>query len=137
MFYLMYLSTAVQLMNENELDSILDQSRKNNLKANITGMLLYKSGVFMQMLEGEKETVLNLYDKIEKDPRHKNSTLILSGNIQQRHFKDWSMGFVNMDEIKNLPKYQDYFKQNIGLMYFEKEQDEAYEFINLFNEINR
>jgi hypothetical protein len=40
----------------------LEQSRENNLRLDVTGMLLYKGGNFMQMLEGEKDAVLGLYE---------------------------------------------------------------------------
>lgn len=60
-------------------------------------MLLHHSGSFLQVLEGEKEKVEALYDKIERDPRH-GATLILVKETGPRAFGDWSMGFAELDE---------------------------------------
>ena len=64
MFRLIYVSTAVRLLNKDELVEILNVSREKNARLNITGLLLYKDGNFMQLLEGRKEDVLALYDVI-------------------------------------------------------------------------
>ena len=54
MFYTVYVSSAVDLFSDEELLKLLDVSRKNNQALDVTGMLLYKGGNFMQFLEGEK-----------------------------------------------------------------------------------
>ena len=71
------------------------------MKIGITGILLYweKTNQFLQVLEGEKNIVFNLYDKISKDTRHSLSKIIYQEDIKERGFKDWSMAFKNIDEI--------------------------------------
>jgi hypothetical protein len=117
MFYLIYISTAVELMKQDDLLSILDDSRRNNLRDEITGVLLYSEGIFMQALEGDEELVMALYKKIEKDQMHKNMIMLISGETEQRAFPDWSMAFITldhsqMDEIKGYinPFNKDLFK---------------------------
>ena len=66
MNYLIYISTAVKLMTDAELISILADSRDNNKLKNITGMLLYGDGTFIQVLEGGKKDITDTYHKIEK-----------------------------------------------------------------------
>jgi hypothetical protein len=78
-FFLIYVSSALKLMGELELLSLLELSRAKNVRLNITGLLLYKEGNFMQMLEGEKDTVLNLYAAIQKDVRHHNVITVMTG----------------------------------------------------------
>ena len=56
-------------------------------------MLLYKDGNFMQILEGPEKAVQKLREKIKRDPRHGNFTIITEGRILARSFGDWSMGF--------------------------------------------
>ncbi|MFT4920362.1 MAG: hypothetical protein ACI8RU_002997 [Zhongshania aliphaticivorans] len=107
-FYLIYVSSAVQLLLDEELLLLLRQSQTKNLNLGITGMLLYKGGNFMQMLEGEEQTVRELYATIRKDPRHHNVLTIITGSLKARNFKDWSMGFQNMDKIADLPNYKYY-----------------------------
>ena len=99
MFYLIYVSSATRNLSSEELLEILRVSRRNNVENEITGMLLYKEGNFMQVLEGPKETVQQLHDKIELDARHKQMITLLSGQIEERQFPNWSMGFQNVDEL--------------------------------------
>jgi len=53
------LSTAVNLMANDELDSLLSEAKTNNHEINITGMLFYHDGSFNQILEGEKDRGFN------------------------------------------------------------------------------
>lgn len=136
MYYLIYLSSAVKPMNYDELSALLQQCRDSNRELGVTGMLLYQNGTFMQMLEGEKQVVLDLYEDIKKDERHTGFHAVLEGDIQERNFEDWSMGFFNMDKAGEFPKYSEYIKENLALRSFETDSQDAYEFMLMFNEIN-
>ena len=91
MFHLVYVSSASQPFSEPELQALLDQARKKNTRLDVTGMLLYKDGNFMQVFEGEQEVVMKLAGNIAPDPRHKGVLVILRGTSEQRLFPDWSM----------------------------------------------
>lgn len=136
MFYLIYVSSAIKLMEDSELLFLLDESREKNQRLGITGMLLYKEGNFMQMLEGEKSTVLELYDTINRDERHKDVITIITGDLKKRNFENWSMGFSNMNKAGDFPKYNEYFKKNLTLRSFQDDSQFAYKFITQFNEMN-
>lgn len=97
MKYLIYMSSATQLMNNDELLELLKVSRENNERKNLTGMLLYGEGAFVQVLEGEDETVDSTYEIIKADPRHKSLIQIISGKLEKRNFPEWSMGFKAVD----------------------------------------
>ena len=85
-----------------ELENILRISRLKNSKRNITGMLMYFRGEFIQILEGDQDQVLNVFSTaIKKDPRHSNVRLIAEGPIVHRSFSDWSMGFVGDEAIQS------------------------------------
>ena len=109
MFYLIYVSYATEPFSEEELSLLLNQSRVNNLQNEITGMLLYVDGKFIQVLEGNRVRVEALYEKISLDPRHKKVTPILEGIISHRNFDDWSMGFkvLNRKEFKEMSGFTD------------------------------
>jgi len=136
MYYLIYLSSSVKPMNHDQLSTLLQQCRDNNHNNGVTGMLLYQNGTFMQMLEGDKQVVLDLYDDITKDDRHTGFHKVLAGDIKERNFEDWSMGFFNMDKAGDLPKYRDYIEDNLALRSFEADSQDAYEFMIMFNKIN-
>ena len=137
MFYLIYISSAVKLMNDDELLFMLEQAREKNLRLGLTGMLLYKNGSFMQMLEGDKQTVLDLYDTITVDNRHKGNITIMTGDIKKRNFKEWSMGFCNMDKVLDLPTLGDYIKENLTFHQFHEDSQNAYRFMVKFYEVSR
>lgn len=137
MFYLIYVSSAVKLMSEDELLFLQQEAREKNHKLGITGMLLYKGGNFMQMLEGEEQTVLELYDLIIKDDRHKDVNEIITGDIKKRNFEDWSMGFYNMDKVEDFPRYDHYIEDNLTLRKFQDDAKDAYNFMMLFNKVIR
>jgi len=102
LFYLVYVSSAVKLFSASELVELLTKSRARNSEAGVTGMLLYKDGNFMQVLEGEKEAVLSLHTKILNDPRHRGLITLLQGELEEREFSDWSMAFRDMSKADGL-----------------------------------
>jgi hypothetical protein len=91
---------------------ILKVSRENNTTRDVTGLLLYKGGNFMQALEGPEDVVMALYEKIKKDPRHKSVSIISKEQIQKRQFPAWEMAFTNLDnpEIVNEPGYSQFLQ---------------------------
>lgn len=107
MDYLIYISTSVKLMNEAELAQLLEKSRDNNTRNNITGILLYSDGTFIQVLEGELPDIDKTYAIIDKDLRHKNLLVLATGTISTRSFGDWSMGFRSIltEELNQLQGY--------------------------------
>ncbi len=108
MFLLTYVSSATQLFSEEDLVKLLEKSRRNNHALGITGLLLYRDGNFMQLLEGEKETVLALAAKIEQDPRHHGFLPLIQQEQTEREFPDWAMGFKKMN-LETLPAgYSDF-----------------------------
>lgn len=73
-------------------------------------MLLYKKGNFLQLLEGDEEAVRSLYARIRQDPRHRKHLSLLEGNIEERQFPTWSMGFRDLAdcELPDVPGYSDF-----------------------------
>lgn len=110
MFFLVYISSATQPFSVDDLSTLLAVSRKNNAELGITGMLLYKDGNFMQVLEGDERTVRALYEKIGVDPRHSGEITLQQGFVDERQFPDWSMGFrdLNSPEIRATQSYSEF-----------------------------
>lgn len=98
MFSIVYVSTAAHLFSNDELVELLDECRSFNCRHNISGMLLYQGGTFMQVLEGEEDTVRALCDVIKGDPRHHGFLTLMETQLEERDFPDWSMGFCNLDQ---------------------------------------
>lgn len=98
MFYLIYSSKAVPQISENELRDIISAAERNNRENNITGLLIFYNGTFIQMLEGDESAVMETFDKIEEDERHTAVLKLFSGNEEKRHFPDWKMALRVVDE---------------------------------------
>ena len=109
MYHLVYVSYATQPLQEDALIHLLRKARANNARMSISGMLLYASNKFIQVLEGEEATVRNLLGTIEQDPRHRKVSVVLEGHSRKRLFNGWSMGFKRLtsEAFSELSGYQD------------------------------
>ncbi len=96
LYTLVYVSIATKKMSEDDLIDILTTARRNNILRGITGMLLYRNGQFMQALEGDKQKIEEIFQKIQKDPRHSKILILSRKEITDRLFFNWSMGFENL-----------------------------------------
>ncbi len=76
---------------------ILTQSRRNNTPKEIGGVLCYGDSHFFQCLEGELESVEQLYEKLHEDDRHRDVSLLRKGPISERRFKLWAMKYLSVD----------------------------------------
>jgi hypothetical protein len=92
LFQLIYMSSLVT-HEPKILSAILDSSVRNNQRRDITGMMLYHEGDVMQVLEGEKGTVLETFKSIQLDIRHNNIFILIEEEIESRKFASWGMGF--------------------------------------------
>ena len=97
-YSVVYSSTATRQMNDDDLADILATARAFNESQDITGMLLYRAGRFVQFLEGDKERVRALLARIDRDPRHSELRVLIDGASTSRQFGDWTMGFEPMRE---------------------------------------
>lgn len=98
LFQLVYLSSSHGQYSRHDLVDILATSRRNNTRANITGLLLYHDGNIIQFLEGEEATVDAVYDRIARDSRHKGILPLVRRKIDRRDFGSWSMGFKDIED---------------------------------------
>jgi hypothetical protein len=99
-YQLAYTSFSGLPLQETTLSDILEVSRRNNNRDEITGILMYEDRTFFQVLEGEQSAVEDCYYKrIFNDPRHCSLSLIWHGLAKRREFSDWAMGYVGPREI--------------------------------------
>lgn len=87
-------------MHENQLFDILHNSRQHNAALNISGVLLYSEGTFIQVLEGRDGVIDALYSRIQADQRHKNVMKLIDEPITEKSFAQWLMGFAVTDVEK-------------------------------------
>ena len=107
---LLYASRASKDIDNTYMLTILEQSRRNNPAAGVTGILCYSGQMFMQVLEGNRREVSRLYNKIASDPRHTDVEILLFEDIMERRFSNWTMGQVNLAKVNTsiLLKYSEF-----------------------------
>ncbi|HEX8407072.1 MAG TPA: BLUF domain-containing protein [Duganella sp.] len=103
---LVYISQATRKMSSDELRAIQATAKENNQHIDVTGSLFYNGGWFLQVLEGPLATLNALYNKIEKDPRHKNSRVLYNEPAKFRTFTRWSMNMTNLED-RQADKYDE------------------------------
>lgn len=96
---LTYASRAVDGLTPEALAALLKGSRANNLATGITGVLVHSDGIFLQVLEGGRNTVSALYNRIAQDPRHREVVLLGYEEILERRFSGWAMGQANLQRL--------------------------------------
>jgi Sensors of blue-light using FAD len=87
---LIYASTPFGFDNPT-LNQILSEARRNNKRDQITGALICRADLYLQMLEGPRSAVTTTFHRIMGDDRHLNMVLIGCGDIKTRLFPEWHM----------------------------------------------
>lgn len=107
MLSIVYSSAASQRFSSEELAALLEQSRKSNEQDNLTGLLVYRDGRFLQLLEGPADAVRDRMGVIEADDRHGMIRVLLEDEIEERQFPDWTMGYAETDNGEvTIPGYR-------------------------------
>jgi hypothetical protein len=130
------MSSASRPFSEADLIKLLHKARLNNASLNVTGMLLYKEGNFLQLLEGEKQVVMDLYEFIKTDTGHYGATLLDKAEISERLFGDWSMGFRNLQDqaVQALPGYNQFMNTEFNLDTFANDPHGCLDLFKLFRD---
>jgi Sensors of blue-light using FAD len=94
-YQIFYSSQATADMSIADLEQILVDARAGNEARNVTGVLVFVDGVFLQILEGEKDTVVCLMSSIAADSRHRTVKVFHEAEIGERTFGNWRMAYLN------------------------------------------
>lgn len=91
---MVYFSSARPLFDEIALVNLLRVARRNNERDEITGMLLYHDGNFIQAIEGPPNAVVKTFARIRMNPAHDGVISIGPLPLEERQFPKWTMGFL-------------------------------------------
>ena len=87
---------------------ILSESRRNNVRRNLVGVLYYGDGCFFQCLEGSADSIDELLESLHRDTRHGELEILSRSSIPQLSFHDWNMKYVSIDaQVQQLLKEND------------------------------
>ena len=129
-----YCSASTKTYTPTDLAALLAECRERNSKAGLTGMLLYRDRTFFQVLEGDRQVVEALFEKLALDKRHTRITKIIQEPIEERSFAEWTMGYskITRKELAEIPGLNDFFAQ--GRSYLELGPGRAKALLNAFKE---
>ena len=92
-YRMLYRNSATKRSSNQELLELLEEAHQFNREQQITKMLLYNEGQFVQAIEDPQDVVLALYDRIQHDVRHQQVETVCEGPIPARQFAEWSIDF--------------------------------------------
>lgn len=73
------------------LNGILMEARRNNPRDDITGALICRHDLYLQLLEGPKDAVEAAFERIARDRRHLEVRQCFTSPMAERLFPDWAM----------------------------------------------
>lgn len=106
----LYASRPASSLQGRGLELILEQSRKNNPALGITGLLCVAEDLFVQVIEGGRDEVCELFNAIVRDDRHQQVRMLIYEEINERRFGNWTMGHVSIAKL-NPALLLKYFKR--------------------------
>lgn len=98
---LLYVSNAARGIPASDLDDILTQARARNPERGLSGILIHVDGGFLQILEGARETVMQVYGRIAEDKRHSQPHVLVDRETDAPAFAAWSMGYEHLTGAKD------------------------------------
>ncbi|GEM_PF-1318862 len=97
-----YISNEKQYFTDEDLRVLMMRAREKNKRMELTGLLLYDNGAFLQVLEGPQDSIEIMKQELLNDSRHENMDVIYSSDkLFEREFANWRMGFQILGSHKN------------------------------------
>ena len=96
---ILYASRAVGPQTSRVTASILAVAQEHNRRNGITGILCQGQGLYLQVIEGERSAINQLYARIQRDRRHNDVEMLSFAEIADRRFPDWSMAHVDLSDM--------------------------------------
>lgn len=108
-----YVSTANLDLQEQGVNDIMKKANEFNKREEITGILLYNERSFFQLIEGEKKTIQDLYERITQDSRHQDIIKFLEQPVSRPSFDGYMTDFItdnNKFDQSQLKEYLHYIE---------------------------
>jgi hypothetical protein len=131
---IIYASAAAVPFGDADLKRLLERARERNAAVDVTGLLVFHEGSFLQVLEGDADAVQTLFARISKDDRHDRVRLVLRRSVEEREFAEWSMGFVRLEPGANVPGVVDVFRDGRAIDTIAENPGRAVELVLRFRE---
>ena len=123
---LMYSSIADPNLSPQDIEQLVNDARRNNARHELTGLLVFQAGCFLQILEGDRKKLSNLFEqKLMRDPRHSAVNLFYDEALHERRFRFWHLAFsdLNQQSVRISSPYRECLNSERGL--YELNRDTA------------
>lgn len=104
-YSIIYTSRSQNSFHIDEIKKMLLKAKQFNKVNNITGIILYYKLQFIQLIEGDKESIESLYKDIQADKRHFDVETIISTFSKQSLWTEWSMAFYDFSNTTDQSDY--------------------------------
>ena len=108
LYTLCYVSSCKDSLTAKDLEHLFHVNKRNNIDHNVSGILIYNSGNFLQILEGDENMVKALFKKIKRDARHSSLITLINNSIDERIFHDYDSGFIHFEDPKKRQQLHNY-----------------------------
>ncbi len=95
----LYVSRPTDRVSSALISSIIAQAARKNPPLQITGLLCFTEDLFMQVIEGSRESIGILLASLYRDSRHKNLEILVYEEVSKREFEGWAMGEIDLDQV--------------------------------------
>lgn len=96
---LTYISHSKRKLTEDMRMQLMRECQVRNAHNDVSGLLLYQEGYFLQYIEGQPDMIRMVFQRIMQDTRHENVELISEEVLMQRRFPLWTMFFRDYDFV--------------------------------------
>ena len=111
------ISTAASGRAADDAPEILKVAHGLNGVDGITGILYVEGRNFLQVIEGEAESIASLLERLLADPRHKDVTILSDISTSEREFGDWTM--LQRDPVDDMASFKaDDFDERMRVLLF-------------------
>ena len=98
LYRIIYSSHATKPFSVEDAKVLLEDARGGNARCGVSGVLIYKDGVFFQVLEAEEAVLEQLIENISADARHRDMKIVRREAIPKRDFDEWRMAYLTPNE---------------------------------------
>jgi hypothetical protein len=114
LFAVAYLSTSVEELSVDAIESLLFKCRAFNSAVGVTGVLFLQDRTYFQYFEGPSEGVAQVHKRIKESTSHTDIKELLNEPIEQRLFSSWLMGFTEVPDSLVLLLEQAQWRREVG-----------------------
>ncbi|HSI57055.1 MAG TPA: BLUF domain-containing protein [Ideonella sp.] len=108
MFQILYVSALADHCGASDVSDVIQVSRDHNPREGIRGALVFDGAQFAQLLQGERDKLLQLMQRIEADGRHRQIAVLLRAECDAALARpQWLAGYCEPDTLAPLRELAD------------------------------